>query len=456
MSLSSSRLLVRLFGTGSSRVLAYQRHSSFITLAFLVGWSFACKAQTNIFPEFRPEGARAYWQTLAQTMTREIGTNVDGYFCLARLQSELGEKGEAERLARATLAANPERVEIDMFLAEALIRQDRMEEAAACLREAIKRDPKVTGGYRQLGMVLDRLGDHAGARQAFDSAVQQQPRDPGGWLLRGKSLLDDGKLKEAVADLEKACQLDPDTANAYYPLFQAQSKLGNREAAQVALKKFQELKKVENQKAEIGILTDKPSDNEPQIRAFTAETHQAAAAVLLRCGNTAAAENHLRQALSIIPQDAAAYELLSRVCLENGRLAEARTNLEEVVRLRPNAVGDRVNLGTLLLQLRDYPAGVAELKRALELDPKRVEALHNLARYYLTSRKEPAEALAFSKRLVEADASAASYDLLAWAYFANSRTNDAIAASAEAVRKDPGSTVYSNRLRRLQQLARTQ
>jgi len=383
----------------------------------------------------------------------QVGTNVEGYFCLARLQSQLGEKGEAEQLARKALELEPGRSDIALFRAEILIRADRMQEAAACLRDALKHDPKMQGGYRQLGMVLERLGDREGAQEAFRLAVETEPGDAGGWLLRGKSLLEQGKLKEAVASLEQACQLDPDSANAFYPLFRAQTRLGNREAAQVALRKFQQLKKLE--KADNGIMGAGMADDEATMRSFTASAHRSAAAVLMKEGNTPAAEDHLRQAIRIAPQDPAGYELLARLCVTKGMLAEARTNLEEVVRLRPKAATDRVNLGTLLLKLGDYPAGIAELKHALELDPKRPEALQNLARLYLSNRKELPEALALAKRLSETDPSAASYDLLAWAYYANGKTNEAIAASAEAVKKDPGNSIYSNRLRRLQQIART-
>ncbi len=451
---SPSKAIAHFFGAKAHT--ARGRWGIFFSVAaFTLAGTFPIHGQTNVLPEFKPEAARAYWRALVNVISNQVGTNVEGYFCVARLQGQLGEKGEAERLARKALELDPGNPPIEVFLADILIRQDRMDEAAACLRDALKRDPKLKGGYRRLGMVLERLGDRRGAQDAFEAAVKTEPGDAGGWLVRGKSFLDQGRLKEAVADLEKACQLDPNTANPYYPLFQAQTKLGNRDAAQAALKKFQELKKIENKAVGVGEFTEVPEDNETQIRAFTSGAHQDAASFLLRAGNIPAAEGHLRQALRIVPQDAGAYELLSRICVQKGQLAEAKTNLEQVVRLRPNAAADRVNLGTLLLQLGDQSGGVAEFKRALELDPKRPEALHNLARFYLSTRTETPQALALAKRLVEAVPDAAGYDLLSWAYFANGKTNEALAASAEAVKHEPDSPVYSNRLRRLQQLART-
>ena len=131
------------------------------------------QAQTNGFPEYKPETVQAYWRTLADVISSQVGTNAQGYFCLARLQSQLGEKGEAERLARKALQTQPGRSEVAMFLADLLIRQDRMQEAAVCLQEALRANPRMKGGQRQLGMVLERLGDRQGAREAFASGRDQ-------------------------------------------------------------------------------------------------------------------------------------------------------------------------------------------------------------------------------------------------------------------------------------------
>jgi len=106
----------------------------------------------------------------------------------------------------------------------------------------------------------------------------------------------------------------------------------------------------------------------------------------------------------------------------------------------------------LLLQLKD-PAGETELKRILELDSNQAQALHNLARYYLSNGRQLAEALTLCQRLVQVQSSAATYDLLGWAFYANGRTNEALTASAQAVARDPTNAVYRQRHDRLQQMA---
>jgi tetratricopeptide (TPR) repeat protein len=409
--------------------------------------------ETNRFPEFRLETSRDYLRTLAGSFPADAGTNAQTLFLQAWLQSQLGDKAEAERLAHRALECDPRRADIDVFLAQLLIREDHLDEAAACLRDAVKIQPSTKGAYRRLGMVLERLGDGKGAQDAFTEAARQTPDDPITLQLLGKSLLERGQVKEAVGELEKSCQLDPQSANPFYTLFQAQTKLGNREAAQRALDEFKRLKQVEKQGMGTGA-DDGNYDNAQEMRSFTADIHAQIARLLIAQGQAALAEAHLRQALAISPRQVNALETLGTLYLRTGRLTEARPLLEQLVELRPRQVSDAVNLGTLLLQLKDYRPAVAQLKRALQLDGDQVQALNNLARFYLSSKVEVPEALALCQRLVAVAPEAENYDLLGWAYYANGQLKDALAATAQAVAKEPGNAAFVERHRRLTELSK--
>jgi len=404
-------------------------------------------ADTNAFPEFRVETARDYLQTVAQALQTQVTTNVETCVIRARLARQLGRNDEAERLARRGFEDDPQRADIQVFLADLLIRQDRLEDAAQCLRTAVALRPEISGGYSRLGMVLDRLGDREGARKALEMAIQQAPSDATAWLVLGRLLLDQGRTGDALLHLEKARQLDPKLSGAYYALSQAQSRLGAADAARDSMKQFHELKQLE--KAELDA-RNTSYDDEKFMRALAAGFHTEVAGLFLRKQQTAEAEAHLRQAVRIAPQEPRGYEVLAAILVRTGRPAEARGLYEALVRLKPRQAGYHLNLGTVLLQLNDHPAAVEELKRALELDPKQPEALGNLARFYLDSRRDLPEALSLCRRLVESQPTAASYDLLGWACYANGQTNEARAAAGQAVERDPTNMVYRERYQRLQ------
>jgi tetratricopeptide (TPR) repeat protein len=329
------------------------------------------------------------------------------------------------------------------------IQQDRMDEAAGCLRQAVQLKPESASDYRQLGMVLDRLGDRPGARAAFETVLRLRPGDATGRLLLGRLLLDQGQTEEAAAHLEQACRLDAKLAGAYYALSQARSRLGDAMGALAAQKTYQELR--DQEKA--GLDAQNASlDSEKGLRILAAGFHLELAGVLLRNQQAAAAETHLLQAVRIAPQEPRGREMLSTLYLQAGRLAEARRVCEELVREWPDRAIYRANLGTLLLQIKEPAAALEELKRALTLDAKQPVALANLARFHLNTRQELPEALTLCRRLVEVDPSAAHYDLLGWALYANGQVAEARTAAGKAVEKDPANPLYQERHRRLTQL----
>src|SRR5260370_26400419 len=152
-------------------------------VSVLLSLTSVVKAQTNSFPEFQVENAREYLGSVSQAVWAEMGTNAQSCLMQARLQSQLGRKDLAERLARQGLSLDPSRADIEIFLADLFIRQDRLQDAAQDLRRATQLEPGIKGGYRRLGMVLDRLGDRPGAEDAFKAAIPLGPQDATASLL---------------------------------------------------------------------------------------------------------------------------------------------------------------------------------------------------------------------------------------------------------------------------------
>ena len=332
-----------------------------------------------------------------------------------------------------------------MFLAGILIGQDRMEEGVRFLSQAVADQPILPGGQRQLGMALDRLGDREGALAAFQKAVACAPKDATARLLLGRLLLDQGEVEKAVGYLQSACELNPKSAGAFYLLGQARNQMGDPEAGRVALETFQRLKQVE--KAELDARNDAYDDGK-FVRAVAVGLHMEAARYFVRLRRPSLAEAHLRQAVLLEPLELSGQEMLASLLLQAGRLSDARAVFQELVRFHPERALYRANLGTVLLQLKDS-CGEEELKRALELDPRQPQALHNLARLYLSAQRELSSALALCYRLIEAEPTAANYDLLGWAHFANGQRTEASAAAAKAVALDPTNQVYREHQRKV-------
>lgn len=418
-------------------------------LAIWLAFALDLFAQTNPFPDFTVATAREYLHAVAKTAENQASHSAEAQLINARLENQLGQKAEAERLALAAFELDARRGDIQVFLADLYIQQDRLEEAAKALRRALEANPGTKGAQRRLGMVLDRLGDRAGALSAFEQAVAQAPEDAQAHLLLARMYLDQQRATDARVEAERACQLDAQSANARYLLYQTQAQLGSAEDAAKTLEQFRALKKSEPSAMDG---TVSPAESEANLRVCAADFHAAIAGQLLGQGAESNAVAHLEQALRIAPSHVPAHELLANCYLRKGRWQEAKPILKEWVQLAPQELAAHLNLGTVLLQLKD-PAGAEELRRALEIEPRQPQALNNLARFYLASRQQLPEALSLSQRLVALQPSGVSYDLLGWALFSNGKTNEALQAAAEAVSQDPANPTYRQRYERLKHVA---
>jgi tetratricopeptide (TPR) repeat protein len=112
------------------------------------------------------------------------------------------------------------------------------DEAAAQLRTAIAIRPGWTEAYQELGDVLLRNGDNAGAELAYKSAIESSkaPRGKAHYGL-ARAMYGQGRSADAKAELEKAIELVPNLVDAYLLLSDIAYASGDRDGAMDALER---------------------------------------------------------------------------------------------------------------------------------------------------------------------------------------------------------------------------
>lgn len=107
-------------------------------------------------------------------------------------------------------------------------------------------------------------------------------------------------------------------------------------------------------------------------------------------GSSADAEKYYNEALSLLngaktrfASDPGFMETLTNAYIFAGKIDEAKASFAEGVKSQPNNKSFRYNYGTILLNLKDYPAAEEQLKKAVELDPNYLDAIYNLAACYV-------------------------------------------------------------------------
>lgn len=99
-------------------------------------------------------------------------------------------------------------------LAIALHRSGDNEEERKLLEEAIKLDPNHARAQKQLGHLLARSGDAAGAIEHFQMAVRAAPAWTEAWINLAAELAIQERLTDAREAVTMALRLDPDNAKA--------------------------------------------------------------------------------------------------------------------------------------------------------------------------------------------------------------------------------------------------
>jgi len=116
----------------------------------------------------------------------------------------------------------------------------RFPQAASEFRRVIALDPTYVKGYDNLGLALEALGDEEVAIQTYHKAIElneeQKLKNEWPYLNLGKFLVTKNRYQESLSLLQKAVELNPGSAEAYYVLGKVLAKLGKDAEALEALK----------------------------------------------------------------------------------------------------------------------------------------------------------------------------------------------------------------------------
>ena len=135
---------------------------------------------------------------------------------LGALHVDQGRLGEAEAEFREAIRLAPQYSEATANLGALYARQRRYAEALPVLRRAVALSPQFGNARSNLAFALDnagidlaQAGRPAEAIGLFREATELVPTEATFWRNLGQALIDDGKIGEAVAPLERAVALRP-------------------------------------------------------------------------------------------------------------------------------------------------------------------------------------------------------------------------------------------------------
>ena len=290
-----------------------------------------------------------------------------------------GSRDEAERLARALIACDPNDLDPHRLLQEILASSDRVAEAIEVARRLIELSPRDAATHRRLADLLSRRGDASAAIDVLEESLEIEPGNARALNNLGQLLTREGRDEEAIEILSRTIALNP-----------------NHPAALVNL----------------GV-------------------------AYARTGSIQRAIDCYQQALALNPCLTEALVNLGGAFMRSSRPEVALAYYEQASALSPPDPRTLAGRGEALLALKRYREALASFDGALHSPPGLAAALLGRA-HALLGLKRPAAALeACDSMLAQSAPPTGARGLRATALLALDRVPEAVVAASEAVAAEP-------------------
>ncbi len=335
------------------------------------------------------KAARDYFARYVGLMPGDVGALADYGLLLDETHAGPRQARQVFMVYEDVLRADPTREEIRRRQIEIAMEAGRVPDALAhvrVLRQSYPTDGKLD---YQAGRCFEELAEHDAAVKAYEAALEHSPdlldtyarlawlsqtklerperarkllddmvarfrASPTAWLTRGRFQAEFGSRDAALADLEQASKLAPDSVDvllasarlAYDRASAARTDGRDALAQRIVAESRQQLQRGVEQH---------PEQLELRLQCVMLEAH---------FGSTAEAQRQIDEVLKLSPKNAQAHLLLADMTIEQGRFEPARAAIDKLPRT-PGSDALRLFLeGRMLMSKRQWPQAIETLENA--------------------------------------------------------------------------------------------
>lgn len=355
----------------------------------------------------KTELALSYWQQAVQ----KDPNGTDAYARMAKLAFDSEDYEESVRLWQRAVQINPTIPNFSINLTRALMQVGRYPEALIAIQQGLKQSGDTVLAYLLLGAIQLELKQYEKAKRSY----------------------------------EKALEFDTESQFAYYGLYQVCTRLKEHPEAAKFLSEFQQRKarwRETKQKTVVQYLS-----HGKRASAF----HADCLAKLCRAAYQhyqarsldQAAEDLLKQAIRLAPDNIAYRTQLMAFYKAADRKAEALQVCQAICRLDPNNSAGQLDLGRLASQINQFTVAEAAFREAMRLAPHNSAGYAELALLYVRIEKNYPEARALAVKAVQLKPKASHFFLLGWLWHLTGHPDKAIASLKQAIALDPKNPHYA-------------
>lgn len=318
--------------------------------------------------------------------------DLDANCNLATTYYVMGDLEKAIEQMRRCIEVAPDNAQVHNLIGLIYYRKELLSAAVDEFQTAIKLDPDEKQYNHNLGVVLEKLGRHGEASQAFTDAeglkegaemrqvyAEQNAANSARELYNGGiTAMENRNYTKAIGLFKSVLELSPDMMEAHFNLGVCYGVKGNKKSQ---IHHFEEAIRL------------KPDMTDAHYNLGIAYSDA-------RMYPQAIAE--LKRAIELKPSSKEAYFSLGTTLYKTADFTGAAAAFEKSLELDPNWLEARLNLGSCYMKTGDVADAIEQFKEAVRLGPGSAEAHYNLGAAYKNKGKYD-EAIALFRKALEID-----------------------------------------------------
>ncbi|MDZ7332659.1 MAG: tetratricopeptide repeat protein [candidate division KSB1 bacterium] len=232
------------------------------------------------------------------------------------------------------------------LLSDSYIKLNKPDSAQIVLEMGVKAYPGNAYLHRTLAYFLDSRGQTEEAIAEYQKATEIDPSRPADWKALGNLYIKTNQIQEATQAFEKAAELDPKDQDTQKILSRLYKTTGDSEAA---IKRMEEVKRLDPNNAENLFNLGREYFN---------------------LGDFNNAILNLELMLKLKPNDVTAMEYLGNALQNRGDFRRAINVYNEILKLKSDNIKVMCDMATSYRELGQFPTARNYARQALSIDPK--------------------------------------------------------------------------------------
>ena len=334
--------------------------------------------------------------------------NIDAREATAEFYVTSRQLAKAEDAYKSLVQIQENSPESRLELAEFYLMADRKDDAIAVLGQIITETPDYVRARYKLGQIYLERKDTAKVNEQLEALFKVNDNDVEALMLRARLRIQENKSDEAVKDLEEILKKQPSHRETLFLIAQAKLSLGLIDQANAFIADLERYHPTYLRAGLLKIQSAFAIGDAEQARKLSNDLLDRANAALPNAETNEQAIQDLR--VRAITSRGLAY-------LDLGKLAEAKADLQNVLKLSPNSAAAMVNLAKVFSAERNESGALDLYEKALVADPQSFDAVTGIVN---SSIKTNQTAKAHARVNGQIDANAGKADVLAALHFLKS------------------------------------